>query len=320
MLIQRGAWRKEKGFSHMGIFQKISEGLRKTRESFSRRMSMIFGAFTKIDEEFFEELEETLILADVGAKTSEEICKELRRRVKETGATDPQEITGDLEEIIGQMMDGEGELNLSTTPSVILVIGVNGAGKTTSIGKLAAYLKSQGKSVLLGAADTFRAAAIDQLQVWADRAGVEMIRHQEGSDPAAVVFDTLAAAKARNIDVAICDTAGRLHNKKNLMDELSKIARVVSREAPDAAVETLLVIDANTGQNALNQAREFKEAAGLTGIILSKLDSTAKGGVVIAVKRELDVPVKFIGVGEGLDDLQPFDKEEYVRALFLKEQ
>lgn len=304
----------------MGIFQKISEGLRKTRESFSRRMSMIFGAFTKIDEEFFEELEETLILADVGAKTSEEICKELRRRVKETGATDPQEITGDLEGIIGQMMDGEGELNLSTTPSVILVIGVNGAGKTTSIGKLAAYLKSQGKSVLLGAADTFRAAAIDQLQVWADRAGVEMIRHQEGSDPAAVVFDTLAAAKARNIDVAICDTAGRLHNKKNLMDELSKIARVVSREAPDAAVETLLVIDANTGQNALNQAREFKEAAGLTGIILSKLDSTAKGGVVIAVKRELDVPVKFIGVGEGLDDLQPFDKEEYVRALFLKEQ
>ena len=301
----------------MGIFQKISEGLRKTRESFSRRMSMIFGAFTKIDEEFFEELEETLILADVGAKTSEEICKELRRRVKETGATDPREITGDLEEIIGQMMDGEGELNLSTTPSVILVIGVNGAGKTTSIGKLAAYLKSQGKSVLLGAADTFRAAAIDQLQVWADRAGVEMIRHQEGSDPAAVVFDTLAAAKARNIDVAICDTAGRLHNKKNLMDELSKIARVVSREAPDAAVETLLVIDANTGQNALNQAREFKEAAGLTGIILSKLDSTAKGGVVIAVKRELDVPVKFIGVGVGLDDLQPFDKEEYVRARFL---
>ena len=304
----------------MGIFQKISEGLRKTRESFSRRMSMIFGAFTKIDEEFFEELEETLILADVGAKTAEEICRELRRRVKETGATDPQEITGDLEEIIGRMMDGEGELNLSTTPSVILVIGVNGAGKTTSIGKLAAYLKSQGKSVLLGAADTFRAAAIDQLQVWADRAGVEMIRHQEGSDPAAVVFDTLAAAKARNIDVAICDTAGRLHNKKNLMDELSKIARVVSREAPDAAVETLLVIDANTGQNALNQAREFKEAAGLTGIILTKLDSTAKGGVVIAVKQELDVPVKFIGVGEGLDDLQPFDKEEYVRALFLKEQ
>ena len=304
----------------MGIFQKISEGLRKTRESFSRRMSMIFGAFTKIDEEFFEELEETLILADVGAKTAEEICRELRRRVKETGATDPQEITGDLEEIIGRMMDGEGELNLSTTPSVILVIGVNGAGKTTSIGKLAAYLKAQGKSVLLGAADTFRAAAIDQLQVWADRAGVEMIRHQEGSDPAAVVFDTLAAAKARNIDVAICDTAGRLHNKKNLMEELSKIARVVSREAPDAAVETLLVIDANTGQNALNQAREFKEAAGLTGIILTKLDSTAKGGVVIAVKRELDVPVKFIGVGEGLDDLQPFDKEEYVRALFLKEQ
>lgn len=304
----------------MGIFKKISEGLRKTRESFSRRMSMIFGAFTKIDEEFFEELEETLILADVGAKTAEEICQALRRRVKETGATDPQEIVGDLEEIIAGMMDGDGELNLSTTPSVILVIGVNGAGKTTSIGKLAAYLKSQGKSVLLGAADTFRAAAIDQLQVWADRAGVEMIRHQEGSDPAAVVFDTLAAAKARNIDVAICDTAGRLHNKKNLMDELSKIARIIGREAPDAAVETLLVIDANTGQNALNQAREFKEAAGLTGIILTKLDSTAKGGVVIAIKQELDVPVKFICVGEGIDDLQPFDKEEYVRALFLKEE
>ena len=304
----------------MGIFKKISEGLKKTRDSFSKKMSMLFHSFTKIDEEFFEKLEETLIMADVGAKTSAMICEELRKRVKETGETDPSRITGDLEEIISGMMEGDCGLDLSTKPSVILVIGVNGVGKTTTIGKLAADLKSQGKSVILGAADTFRAAAIDQLQIWADRAGVEMIRHQEGSDPAAVVFDTLAAAKARGVDVAICDTAGRLHNKKNLMDELSKIARVIAREAPDAAVETLLVLDATTGQNALNQAREFKEAAGITGIILTKLDGTAKGGIVVAVKRELGVPVKYVGVGEGLDDLQPFDRDEFVRALFLKEE
>lgn len=304
----------------MGFFQKISEGLKKTKESMMQKVERIFNSFRPIDEELFEELEETLIMSDVGVATSEEICSRLRKGVKERGVADGEGVKELMKEIVADMMDGDSSLHISTKPSVILVIGVNGVGKTTTIGKLAANLKAEGKKVLLGAADTFRAAAIEQLQVWADRAGVEMIRQSEGSDPAAVVFDTIAAGKARGADVIICDTAGRLHNKKNLMDELSKIARVVSREAPDAAVETLLVIDANTGQNALNQAREFKEAAGLTGIILSKLDSTAKGGVVIAVKRELDVPVKFIGVGEGLDDLQPFDKEEYVRALFLKEQ
>lgn len=304
----------------MGLFQKISEGLKKTRDNLAKKVGALFHSFTKIDEDFFEELEETLIMADVGAKTSAAICDKLRKRVKETGATDPTQITGDLQEIIVGMMDGDSSLKLDTTPSVILVIGVNGVGKTTTIGKLAAHLKSQGKTVLLGAADTFRAAAIDQLQIWADRAGVEMIRHQEGSDPAAVVFDTIAAAKARGVDVAICDTAGRLHNKKNLMGELSKIARVIQREAPEADVETLLVLDATTGQNALNQAREFKEAAGITGIILTKLDGTAKGGIVIAVKEELGVPVKYIGVGEGLDDLQPFDREEFARALFLRDE
>ena len=277
---------------------------------------MIFGAFTKIDEEFFEELEETLILSDVGIVTAQSICAELRTRIKKRGITDAQEVRGLIKEIVAEMLEGGQELDLSTKPSVILVIGVNGVGKTTTIGKLSANLKADGRQVLLGAADTFRAAAIEQLQVWADRAGVEMIRHDEGSDPAAVVYDAILAGKARGADVIICDTAGRLHNKKNLMDELSKISRVIQREAPGCATEVLLVLDATTGQNALNQARQFKEAAGITGIILTKLDGTARGGVVIGIKEELKVPIKYIGVGEQIDDLRPFDAKEFADALF----
>lgn len=300
----------------MGFFQKISEGLKKTKESMMQKVERIFNSFRPVDEELFEELEETLIMSDVGVATSEEICARLRKGVKERGIADSEGVRELMKEIVSDMMDGDSSLRISTKPSVILVIGVNGVGKTTTIGKLAANLKAEGKKVLLGAADTFRAAAIDQLQVWADRAGVEMIRQSEGSDPAAVVFDTIAAGKARGADVIICDTAGRLHNKKNLMDELSKISRVIHREAPDADLEVLLVLDATTGQNAVVQARTFREAAGLTGIILTKLDGTAKGGVVIAIKQELQIPIKYIGVGEKLDDLQPFEPREFVEALF----
>ncbi|MCI9457640.1 MAG: signal recognition particle-docking protein FtsY [Oscillospiraceae bacterium] len=300
----------------MGFFQKISEGLKKTKESMMQKVERIFNSFRPIDEELFEELEETLIMSDVGVATSEEICSRLRKGVKERGVADGEGVKELMKEIVADMMDGDSSLHISTKPSVILVIGVNGVGKTTTIGKLAANLKAEGKKVLLGAADTFRAAAIEQLQVWADRAGVEMIRQSEGSDPAAVVFDTIAAGKARGADVIICDTAGRLHNKKNLMDELSKISRVIHREAPEADLEVLLVLDATTGQNAVVQARTFREAAGLTGIILTKLDGTAKGGVVIAIKQELQIPIKYIGVGEKLDDLQPFEPREFVEALF----
>lgn len=300
----------------MGLFEKLSGGLKKTRESMARTMDTMFRSFAKIDEELFEELEEILIMSDVGAKTAGDICAQLRARIKEKNISDPAEITGELQGLIADMLRGDEGLHLSTRPSVILVIGVNGVGKTTTIGKLAASLKAQGKSVLLGAADTFRAAAIDQLAVWAERADVPMVRHSEGSDPAAVVFDAVAAAKSRGADVVICDTAGRLHNKKNLMDELSKITRVIAREAPDSDVEVLLVLDATTGQNALNQAREFKEAAGITGIVLTKLDGTARGGVVIGIRNELCVPVKYVGVGEQLDDLQPFDPDAFAKALF----
>ncbi len=300
----------------MGFFQKISEGLKKTKESMMQKVERIFNSFRPIDEELFEELEETLIMSDVGVSTAEEICSRLRKGVKERGIPDGNGVKELMKEIIAEMMDGDSSLHISTKPSIILVIGVNGVGKTTTIGKLAANLKADGKKVLLGAADTFRAAAIDQLQIWADRAGVEMIRQNEGSDPAAVVFDTIAAGKARGSDVVICDTAGRLHNKKNLMDELSKISRVIHREAPDADLEVLLVLDATTGQNAVMQARTFQEAAGLTGIILTKLDGTAKGGVVIAIKQELQIPIKYVGVGEQLDDLQPFEPKEFVEALF----
>ena len=300
----------------MGFFKKISEGLKKTRDSVVKQIDSMLKSFTKIDEDLFEELEELLIMGDVGMPTAEKICGELRNRVKERGETDPQKVTELLEEIVTEMLSGGEELHVSTQPSVILVIGVNGVGKTTSIGKLAAYLSSQGRKVLLAAADTFRAAAIDQLKVWAQRADTEIVCQSEGSDPAAVVFDAISAAKSRKADVVICDTAGRLHNKKNLMDELAKINRVIDRELPGADKEVLLVLDATTGQNAVSQAREFKNTTGISGIILTKLDGTAKGGVVLAVKEELDIPVKFVGVGEQLDDLQPFDARDFAHALF----
>lgn len=300
----------------MGFFNKIAEGLKKTRDSMMGKVDALLNSFTKIDEDFFDELEESLIMADVGAVTSARICENLRKKVKEEGLSDPASVKGALKEIIAQMLAGDEALNLSTKPSIILVIGVNGVGKTTTIGKLAHNLHEDGKKVLLAAADTFRAAAIDQLQIWADRAGVDLVKHGEGSDPAAVVFDAVNAGKARGCDVVICDTAGRLHNKKNLMDELSKIARVIDREAPGSAKEVLLVLDATTGQNALNQAKLFQEAAGLTGIILTKLDGTARGGVVIGIKEELNIPIKYIGVGEQIDDLRPFDSKEFVEALF----
>lgn len=300
----------------MGFFDKIKNGLKKTKDSMIRRVETVIHSFTKIDEDFFEELEETLILCDIGVQTSVKICDELRSRIKKTGATDPAVIKDMLKEIISEMMSGSDEMHISTKPSVILMIGVNGVGKTTTIGKLAANYKAQGKKVILGAADTFRAAAADQLGIWAERAGVDMIRHAEGADPAAVVYDTIKAGQARGADLIICDTAGRLHNKKNLMDELAKISRVIDREAGECDREILLVIDATTGQNGVNQAREFKETAGITGIVLTKLDGTAKGGIVIAIKDELGLPVKFVGVGEKIDDLQPFVAQDFVNALF----
>ena len=300
----------------MGFFSKISEGLKKTRDNINQGMNELVNSFTTIDEELLEELEETLIMSDVGAVTAAHICAELRVRIKKTGVTDPQRLRGMIREVVADMLAGDCALQMDAKPSVILVIGVNGAGKTTTIGKLTAKLKAEGKSVLLCAADTFRAAAIDQLAVWAERSGTELVRHAEGSDPAAVVFDALQAGKARGRDVIICDTAGRLHNKKNLMEELTKISRVISRELPEADVEVLLVLDATTGQNALNQARQFKETAGLTGIVLTKLDGTAKGGVVIGIKEELDIPIKYIGVGEKIEDLREFDAAEFAAALF----
>ena len=300
----------------MGFFNKIAQGLKKTRDSMMGKVDALLNSFTKIDEDFFEELEENLIMADVGAVTAARICDRLRKRVKEEGLASPDQVRSGLKQIISQMLEGPSELDLSTKPSVILVIGVNGVGKTTTIGKLANNLRQQGKKVLLAAADTFRAAAIDQLQIWADRAQVDLVRHEEGSDPAAVVFDAINAGSARGCDVVICDTAGRLHNKKNLMDELSKITRVIEREAPGCAKEVLLVLDATTGQNALNQAKLFREAAGLTGLVLTKLDGTARGGVVIGIREELDIPIKYIGVGEQIDDLRPFDPVEFANALF----
>ena len=300
----------------MGIFDKIREGLKKTRENISGQITQMVNSFTKIDEELFEELEELLVMGDVGVNTAGFICEKLRGRIKEKGITDPSLILGELKSIVSDMLQGDNELHIGTKPSVILVIGVNGVGKTTTIGKLASRLKGEGKSVILGAADTFRAAAIEQLEVWAQRAGTPLVKHKEGADPAAVVFDTIAAAKARGCDVVICDTAGRLHNKKNLMDELGKISRVIDRELPGCDRETLLVLDAATGQNAVNQAREFQSAAGITGIVLTKLDGTPKGGVVLPIMQDLGLPVKFIGVGEQVDDLQPFDPSAFADALF----
>ena len=300
----------------MGLFEKLKNGLKNTKDALASKITGVINSFTKIDEDFFEELEETLILSDIGAVTSANICEALRKEVKATGTTDPAEVKGLLKKIIAGILEGENELILDTKPTVILVIGVNGAGKTTTIGKLAYNLKNSGKKVVVAAADTFRAAAIEQLEVWTQRAGVDIIKHSEGSDPAAVVFDAVKAGIARDADVIICDTAGRLHNKKNLMDELKKIARIVNNNAPDSRVETLLVLDATTGQNAVNQARLFKETADITGIVLTKLDGTAKGGIIIPIKEELGIPVKLVGVGEKIDDLQPFIPKDYVEALF----
>ncbi len=298
----------------MGFFEKLKNGLFKSRNSFFGRIVSLFKR--GIDDETLDELEEILISADVGVNSTEEILDKLRERVKEEKITDGEEATKVLKEILVEMIGESKPLDLSTEPSVLLVIGVNGVGKTTSIGKIANHLKTEGKNVILAAADTFRAGAIDQLQVWADRAGVDLVKQNEGSDPAAVVFDAISAAKKRRADVLIVDTAGRLHNKKNLMAELAKINRVIDRELPGCSRETLLVLDATTGQNAVNQAKEFKNCADITGLVLTKLDGTAKGGVVFSIKELLDIPVKYIGVGEQIDDLRPFDPTEFVNALF----
>lgn len=299
----------------LGFFSKISEGLKKTRDSLGQLFDGVFSGGS-VNDELFDDLEEALVLGDTGAATAAAICEELRKRVKKDGVTDPERVREMLAEVIAEMLRGGQELNLESKPAIIMVIGVNGAGKTTTIGKLAKRFEDEGKKVVVAAADTFRAAAIEQLEVWAQRSGAEIIKHSEGSDPAAVVFDAIAAGKARYADIIICDTAGRLHNKKGLMDELAKIGRVIEREAAGSSVETLLVLDATTGQNALNQAREFGAACGITGIVLTKLDGTARGGVVIGIKQELGIPIKFIGVGEQADDLQPFDPDAFAKALF----
>lgn len=300
----------------MGFFEKLKAGLKKTKDSMMSKIERLLGSFTKIDEELFEELEETLIMCDIGVNTSVKICEMLRERVKKNGITDPLLIKDELKDVIVEMMGEDQTLDLSTNPSVILVIGVNGAGKTTTIGKLAYSLKQQGKNVIVAAGDTFRAAAIDQLEVWTERAGCDIIKHNEGSDPAAVVFDALTAAKARGADVVLCDTAGRLHNKKNLMNELKKISRIVHEQAEGCSLEVLLALDATTGQNAVSQAKLFNEACNITGIILTKLDGTAKGGIIITITDDLKIPVKLVTVGEKIDDLQPFVAKDFVNALF----
>lgn len=299
-----------------GLFARLKQGLNKTRDALNEKVDNVLKAFKKIDEDLYEELEEALIMADVGVETSTYIIDELRVHVKEKKLTEAEQVKGEIAGIISEILAGCGnELVTETKPSVILVIGVNGVGKTTSIGKLAAKYISEGKKVILGAADTFRAAAIDQLRIWAQRTGADMVQHEEGSDPASVVFDTLAAAKSRGVDIAIIDTAGRLHNKKNLMDELGKIFRIVERELPGCSKEVLLVLDATTGQNAVNQAQLFSESAPITGIILTKLDGSAKGGIVLAIAHEHKIPVKLVGVGEGADDLQEFNAADFSRAM-----
>ena len=300
----------------MGFFNKLKQGLLKTKNAIVGRVDSIIKKFTRVDEELFDELEELLISADIGFLTTMEILDELRDTVKENRIKEPERVKDELLSILKRMIGDHEPLNVSTKPTVILVIGVNGVGKTTSIGKIAAELKSQHKKVVVAAADTFRAAAAEQLSVWCDRAGVDIIKQAQGADPASVVFDAINAVKSRCADVLIIDTAGRLHNKKNLMDELAKIDRVISRELPDAAKETLLVLDATTGQNAVVQAKEFKNASKITGLVLTKLDGTAKGGIVISIRRELNIPVKFIGVGEQIDDMKPFDPKEFASALF----
>lgn len=301
----------------MGLFDKLKESLSKTRKNFVEKIETLVAGRSKIDEEVYEELEEILIQADVGVQTAEELMERLRRTVRERRITDAEQIKPLLQEIVGQILgQGEAEIKSGGPPTVIMVVGVNGVGKTTTIGKLACWFKKRGQKVILAAGDTFRAAAIEQLEIWGQRAGVDVIKHQEGADPAAVAYDALQAARARKADVLIVDTAGRLHTKSNLMDELKKVGRVLARELPGAPHEVLLVLDATTGQNAINQAKIFGEAAGVTGIVLTKLDGTAKGGVVIGIRQVLDIPVKFIGIGEGMEDLRTFDAGEYVRALF----
>ncbi|MEE1284118.1 MAG: signal recognition particle-docking protein FtsY [Acutalibacteraceae bacterium] len=300
----------------MGVFSKISKGLQKTRLSMAGAIDNMLYGVNEITDEMFDDLEEILVMGDVGVTTATEIVDRLRAKVAKENLRNGEQVRKAIKEIVAELLDGGEQMEMITMPSIILVIGVNGVGKTTTIGKMAAMYKAQGKKVILGAADTFRAAAIDQLQIWADRAGVDIVKHKEGADPAAVVFDTINAGKARNADIIIIDTAGRLHNKKNLMDELAKIYRVIDRELPWSDRESLLVLDATTGQNAVNQAREFKNVAEITGIVLTKLDGTARGGVVLAIKHDLNVPVKFVGVGEQVDDLQPFSPAAFAEGLF----
>ena len=310
----------------MAFFEKIRNGLRKTRSKIGDMFGAIFSSFREVDEEMLDELEEALILSDMGTEAAQDVIETLRRAVQTEKLREPEQVRERMTQILSDLVRGEPEadvderstlgLKLGTVPSIILVVGVNGVGKTTSIGKLANLLRNEGKRVMLAAGDTFRAAAAEQLSIWAERAGADIVRHEEGSDPASVVYDAIQAAKARGCDVIICDTAGRLHNKANLMRELEKISRVIDRELPDADRETLLVLDATTGQNALLQAKSFKESVDITGLVLAKLDGTAKGGIVIAIKRELDVPVRFVCVGEGIDDLLPFDPEDFSKALF----
>ncbi len=303
----------------VGFFENIKNSLKKTRENISGKIDSVLKSFTKIDEELFEELEELLISTDVGVETSKIICEKLRLEVKKRGLTEPEDIKSALQNVIEDMLSGENELNIKTHPSIVLVLGVNGVGKTTTIGKLANLLKKQNKKVLLAAADTFRAAASEQLEIWAERSGCPIVKQPEGADPAAVVFDAISSAKSKNIDVIICDTAGRLHNKKNLMGELEKINRIIDRELPGVSKEILLVLDASTGQNGLAQAVEFKKSLDITGIVLTKLDGTARGGIILAIKEKLGVPVKYIGIGERIDDLREFYVKEFADALFKTE-
>ncbi|KGM97754.1 cell division protein FtsY [Clostridium novyi A str. 4552] len=298
------------------LFNKLKDGLSKTKNNFTEKVSEVLNLAVKIDEDLFEELEEILITADIGVDTSLDVIDRVKVKVKEKRITDPKEVYSCLKEVLIEILNEESKVEENIIPKTVLVIGVNGAGKTTSIGKMSHRLKEDGYKVLMAAADTFRAAAIDQLEVWSNRAGVDIIRHQEGSDPASVVFDAIQAAKARKTDVLICDTAGRLHNKKNLMNELEKINRIIDREYGESKKETLLVLDGTTGQNALQQAKQFAEVCPIDGIVITKLDGTAKGGVIIAIKHQLNIPVKFIGVGEGIDDLQEFNAESFVEALF----
>ena len=303
----------------MGFFEKLKNGLFKTKSAIVGKIDNLFKSFRKVDEDLFDELEELLISADIGVNTTEEILDELRDNVKENKIKEPEDVKNELFRMLRELIGEHEPLKLDTKPSVILVIGVNGVGKTTSIGKISAELKSQGKKVVVAAADTFRAAAAEQLTVWCERAGVDIVKQAAGADPASVVFDAINSAKSKHADVLIIDTAGRLHNKKNLMDELAKIDRVINRELAGCSKETLLVLDATTGQNAVLQAKEFKGASDITGLILTKLDGTAKGGIILSVKKELGIPVKFIGVGEKIDDMKPFDAAEFASALFEKE-